>query len=465
MAFVKFVFVLLEVLLLFNLLIFVHELGHFLAARWRGLQVDRFAIWFGKPLWKQRIGRVEYALGWIPAGGYVALPQMATMEAIEGKSEHSGQNLPPISTLDKIIVAFAGPLFSFLLAIAFALVVSVVGRPMGEAETTTVIGYVEKDGPAQKAGLLPGDRITEVDGKPVSKFQGMGDSVMWRVVRSTGDEVHVKVERGGASREFSVVPTRMQTKFWERSSLRQLKIGPAMAAIVAGVKPNSPAAVAGLRRGDEILALDGHTFQHIAAVNDYVEAHPHDLLKVRVGREGKTFEVGITPRAPAVPTGEPPRLGLEWLAGGKTGLVYPGPVSQVVSSVSTMLETFGALFAHHSDIKAQHLGGAVKIMSIYYNLFGNDQGWRLALWFSVLMNVNLAFLNLLPVPVLDGGHILLSLVEAVRRRPVSLRLIGGLTTAFTVVIIGFMGYLAFYDLQDLAKNHKPEIRFDPVARS
>src|SRR5213082_431466 len=130
MAILKFVLIVLEVLLLFNLLIFVHELGHFLAARWRGLKVDRFAIWFGKPIWKKKINGVEYALGTIPAGGYVALPQMATMEAIEGKGESSGTVLPPISALDKIIVAIAGPLFSFLLALVFAVVVWGVGRPM-----------------------------------------------------------------------------------------------------------------------------------------------------------------------------------------------------------------------------------------------------------------------------------------------------------------------------------------------
>src|SRR6266704_151120 len=137
MFLLKFAFILLEVLLLFNLLIFVHELGHFLAAKWRGLQVDRFAIWFGKPIWKKKINGVEYALGTIPAGGYVSLPQMATMEAIEGKSESSDKPLPPISALDKIIVAFAGPLFSFLLAIAFAFVGMVVGRPVSDTEKTT----------------------------------------------------------------------------------------------------------------------------------------------------------------------------------------------------------------------------------------------------------------------------------------------------------------------------------------
>src|SRR5271167_969219 len=129
MHFIKPVFVVLEVVVLFNLLIFVHELGHFLAARWRGLKIERFAIWFGKPIWKTKINGVEYALGTIPAGGYVSLPQMAPMEMIEGKGEKSSEPLPPISALDKIIVAVAGPLFSFGLAFAFAFLVWGVGRP------------------------------------------------------------------------------------------------------------------------------------------------------------------------------------------------------------------------------------------------------------------------------------------------------------------------------------------------
>src|SRR5438093_8028809 len=132
MEILKIIGTVLEALLAFNLLIFVHELGHFLAGRWRGMKIDRFAIWFGQPIWKKKINGVEYALGWIPAGGYVALPQMATMEMIEGKGESSGKPLPPISPLDKIIVAFAGPLFSFLLAALFAVVVWQVGRPVNE---------------------------------------------------------------------------------------------------------------------------------------------------------------------------------------------------------------------------------------------------------------------------------------------------------------------------------------------
>ena len=102
------------VVMLFNFMIFIHELGHFFAARWRGLYVDRFQIWFGRPIWKKTVNGVQWGLGWIPAGGFVSLPQMAPMEAIEGRAELP-KDLKPVTPLDKIIVAAAGPAASFLL--------------------------------------------------------------------------------------------------------------------------------------------------------------------------------------------------------------------------------------------------------------------------------------------------------------------------------------------------------------
>src|SRR5712692_1529391 len=120
------VLVVFEVVLLFNLLIIVHELGHFLAARWRGLYIEKFGVWFGKPLWKKTINGVQYSLGSLPFGGFVALPQLAPMDIIEGKADVDRAKLAPISALDKIIVAIAGPLFSLLLALTFAIIISVV---------------------------------------------------------------------------------------------------------------------------------------------------------------------------------------------------------------------------------------------------------------------------------------------------------------------------------------------------
>src|SRR5437773_3869789 len=191
------IFILLEVVLLFNLLIVVHELGHFLAARWRGLYIEGFGVWFGKPIWKKTINGVQYSLGSLPFGGFVALPQLAPMDIIEGKADVDRARLPKISALDKIIVAIAGPLFSLLLALFFAAIVWAVGHPVSEADSTTVIGYVLPDSPAQKAGLKPGDKILSVDGKSVRRLMGINNSVVWNVVRREGAFMPYKIERDG----------------------------------------------------------------------------------------------------------------------------------------------------------------------------------------------------------------------------------------------------------------------------
>src|SRR5436309_456000 len=221
---VRVVLIVLEVLVLFNLLIIVHELGHFLAAKWRGLEIEGFGIWFGKPLWKKKINGVVYSLGSIPAGGFVKLPQLAPMDIIEGKAEVDREKLPPISALDKIIVAFAGPLFSLLLALLFAGIVWVVGHPVSESDITTTVGYVEKDSPAAKAGIEAGDKILEVDGQPVTRFSGMNDSVIWNVVRSEGATIPFTVERTGKILKFDVTPFKAETRGWQRKSTRQVLI-------------------------------------------------------------------------------------------------------------------------------------------------------------------------------------------------------------------------------------------------
>src|SRR2546423_8250305 len=141
------IFIVREVLILFNLLIVVHELGHFLAARWRGLFIEGFGVWFGKPIWKKTINGVQYSLGSLPFGGFVKLPQLAPMDMIEGKADIDRAALPKISALDKIIVAVAGALFSGLLALFFSCVVLAGGHPVSGSELTTVLGFVHKESP------------------------------------------------------------------------------------------------------------------------------------------------------------------------------------------------------------------------------------------------------------------------------------------------------------------------------
>jgi len=463
------------VLVLFNILIFVHELGHFLAARWRGLKIDRFAIWFGKPIWKTTLNGVEYCLGSIPAGGYVALPQMAAMDTIEGRTEGKQEPLPPISVPDKIIVAFAGPLFSFGLALVFAVLVWFIGRPVSETETTTTVGYVFKGSPAEAAGLEAGDKILKVDGKSVSRFRGIGNTVTWRVVRSENDTLPITVQRGTRTLELVAKPIREKTEAWERRSLRKIMILPTQTALIAGIQPNSPAAVAKLHPNDIVIAMNGESIFSPFAIEEENRLNPDKPVQLTVKRGERQFDVTMKPvmpeglaNSPAIPKDEKyPRLGIVWELGGKMTVDHPAPATQIKASVDAMLGTLGAVLSRKSDIGLQHLSGPVGIVRIYYQLFESDQGWRMAIWFSVILNVNLALLNLLPIPVLDGGHITLALIEALRRRPVNLRLINYIQTSCALLIIGYMLFVTFFDAQDWRPWKRqpklPEIRFKPPA--
>jgi regulator of sigma E protease len=443
--------------LLFNLLIFVHELGHFLAARWRGLQIDRFAIWFGKPLWSRRIKGVEYALGWIPAGGYVALPQMATMEAIEGKGENSHAELPPVSPLDKIIVAFAGPLFSFLLALVFAVVVWVVGRPVDISSANTTIGWVDPEGPAWEAGIRAGDQFLEVDGHPVTHFSGMTqDSITWRVVSSEGKDIPIKYLRDGETFVARPVPVIAEHKWYERKNLRKIRVAPSHPVIIGKVAPNSPVDLAGLGKGDQIIALNSDPIFSYIPILDAEEAAADvgaSPLTLTVVRDGETFDVTASPVKPAEPADSLPSLGiLELSLPENTQLIHPTPWEQVRTSVNQIVSTIRTVTSPSSDVGLQQLGGPVMIIRVYKNLFEAPEGWRLVIWFSVVLNVNLALLNLLPFPVLDGGHITLSLLEVVRRRPVSGRLLIYVQNGCALVLIGFMLYIAFFDTGDWVRS-------------
>jgi regulator of sigma E protease len=451
----KVIGILLEVVLLFNLLIVVHELGHFFAAKWRGLKVEKFAIWFGKPLWSKTIGGVEYRLGSIPAGGFVAIPQLAPMEAIEGHTDEKGADLPPARPLDKIIVAIAGPAASLGLAFAFACVVWFVGRPVSEAETTNVIGYVLQGGPADKAGLRPGDRILGVNGHPVKRINGMGrmsDTVAWNVAVSSSPVIPIRYERDGKVQVVEVEPLVQPRNGWGRKNLRQIQIIPAMTPMVARVIPNSPAESAGIRNGDLVVAADGKELYGPSPLAELILKSGGKPVTLSIKRGASDFDVVVTPR---LPEGQKqPRIGVEWDQRGVVKLVHPDPLVQIKSSILTMWETISAVTDRRSEIGVQQLSGPVGIMRVYYLLFQNPMGWQLALWFSVVLNVNLAIMNLLPLPVLDGGHILLALIEWICGHPIHQKTLEVVQTTFAMLLIGAMLYISFFDVSDLVTGHK-----------
>jgi regulator of sigma E protease len=459
-----------EVILLFNILIIVHELGHFLAAKWCGLKIEKFAIWMGKPIWSKKVDGVEYILGTIPAGGYVALPQMAPMEALEGKNETPREELPPASPGQKIIVAFAGPLFSFGLALVFACIVWVVGRPVGDTEATTIIGYVLPDSPADQAHLQAGDKILSIDHHPIKRFGGVGNSVMWRIMTSTDPVIPVVVQRGDQTLTFDVTPKVEPHAFWQRSSPRRIGIAPAMEKLIVDkVIPDSPAALAGIVSKDQIVAFNGQRIYGFEPIFDQIKDHPTSPVNLTVIHDGVTREVSLTPEKPISPQdlpkdGPQTDIGIySWLPGVK--LVHPNPIEQVVESAQAVIGTLEALFTPHTTVGASQLSGPIGIMNVLFMVLSSENGWRLALWFAVVINVNLAMLNLFPFPILDGGHITLSIIEWIRKRPLSMAILEPLQTACALFLMGYMLYITFFDAQDSIKmasnSGDQEIKFAP----
>ena len=461
-----------EVLLVFNLMILVHEWGHFLAARWRGLKVEAFYIWFGKPIWKKTINGVEYGLGSIPAGGFVKLPQMAPMDAIEGGSS-SEEPLPPITPLDKAIVAFAGPLFSFGLAVLFAFIVNALGKPVSEPFSTTTIGYVVKDSPAEKGGLKVGDVIKEVDGHKIRQFEGFVDSVRWGIISSEGKEIVFKVERPGQGiLDLQVAaawgdPNKPKPSWWEsiftRPALREVGISGKETPMVGNVQKDSPAADAGLQARDQILSVDGNRLFSGIQLAEYLKVKGAKSVELLVHRleknETKEFPVTLTPRIPDKrpendTSFDRPMLGIEWHAKGELKITHPPVTEQISDAARSMVNMIGKLISPKSDIGPGHMSGPVGIGRVYYSLLQEPAALLQVLWFSVVLNINLAIMNMLPFPVLDGGHITMAIAEAIRRRPVHTRFLEIVQTACALALFGFLIFVTLKDAGDIFMGGK-----------
>jgi regulator of sigma E protease len=258
------------------------------------------------------------------------------------------------------------------------------------------------------------------------------------------------------------VPYKADTRGWRRKSVRQVLIYPAVTPLIEKVQPNTPAAAAKLQPGDVILGYNGTRIYHPVALADFIETHPDQPITLEVQRGGQTLQTQVIPKI--LDNEKKPRIGIQWDTSGKMTIAHPSPLEQIYNSVTSTLNTIGAVASPKSDVKLQHLSGPIGIGRIYYLLFENERGWQLALWFSVILNVNLAILNMLPIPVLDGGHIVLGIIESIRRRPLNTRVLEMVQGVCTALIIGVIIYTTFYDFQDLPFVKKKLDQYEPQSK-
>jgi len=528
-------------LLLLVILVVVHELGHFAVAKWFRVKVERFSVGFGPPIFRRKIGETEYALAWLPLGGYVKMVGESPDEDLA--PEDISRSFNGQSPTRRIAIALAGPGMNLLLS-----VVVIAGLYMsGWPTVTSRIGSVLPESPAETAGLLPEDRIVGIDGQDVWRWQELTDAVR----SSDGRTLTMTVERGGSRVDVPVTPTPTPqgNSVWigvtpttaaavlgvsesngaaARAGLRtgdqvtavngveitdwygfvrelgnaadaleleieralpdsepetaHVRIGAAGSGpwsleslgvhqvdyAVAFLLPGKPARRAGFKQGDILMAADGVPVVGFQAFTERVVSSGGESLVITVLRKGAEVDIEVTPTPETENvdgqfvtvyrigiSGAPPAAPAElvnervlnplralWL-----GVLRTGTITTTIVEGVRMLVT--------REVGVDNLAGPIGIGELAGDSFA-EEGWFPFLWMMCWISVNLAILNLLPIPILDGGHIVFALAEAARGSPVGLRAREVAQTVGISLVLLLIGF-AFWN--DISRNWASIIGF------
>ena len=407
-------------ILVLGVLIFVHELGHFIMARRIGVRVLTFSLGFGPKLLAFRRGDTEYCISAIPLGGYVKMAGENPEEARTGASDEFLSK----SKWQRFQVLIMGPVMNLALAfVVMALVLFQNGADVpAYFEEPVVVGVVEPGSPGAQAGIQPGDRITAVGGAPVETWDDFGLATLTKA----GRPVNLTLTRGGQTIQREIVPVPVG-KYEE--AMTGLK--PAVRPQIAGVQPGNPAQEAGLRSGDVILAVDGNPpaitwpgleldYRQISSnVTDLIRSSGGKTLDFHILRDGQQQHVSVTPR----------RINDLMMIGAQINplevrIVQPGPLQALKLSAERNLQwaglivrTLGGLFTRETPVK--QLMGPVAIAGLSGE--AAQAGWTSLFNLMAMISLNLGLLNLMPVPVLDGGHIAILALEGLARRDFSMK--------------------------------------------
>jgi regulator of sigma E protease len=422
------------VILLFGASIFVHEFGHYWVALKRGMKVEAFAIGFGPKIFGWVKDGIEYSVRWIPAGGFVKLPQMITSETLEGGA--GAEKIPPASPWSKILVALAGPFMNVVFAFAIATLLYFVGLPV--PVNPPIIGYVDPKSDEGKLGIRAGDQFVSIDGHPVKTWQDLFN----HTALARTNVFSVVIERAGVRKDY-----QLTAKVDKHLGLKTFDLDPSDKVIIGAMEAGWPAEQAKLKEHDKIVSFADIVIVSTAQLSELVDKYRDKPAEMKVERNGEKVTVTLTPRYDE--KNKRARIGIGFLSPPiRYQLQKPGPLPWVLVNdvVDRTLKTLNALLhTKETGVGVSDLSGPPGILAMLAAQVNTD--YRLALSFLVLLNINLAILNLLPVPVLDGGHIMMSIIERIRNRPMSVKFVEYTTTAFAVLLISFMAFVSFNDIK------------------
>ncbi|MDP9515295.1 sigma E protease regulator RseP [Pseudomonas protegens] len=422
-----------------GVLVTFHEFGHFWVARRCGVKVLRFSVGFGMPLlrWHDRRG-TEFVIAAIPLGGYVKM-----LDEREGEvaPDELGQSFNRKSVRQRIAIVAAGPIANFLLALVFFWALAM----LGSQQVRPVIGGVEAGSIAAKAGLGAGEEIVAIDGEPTSGWAAVNLQLVRRLGESGTLQVQVREQGATVDSSRQLVLDKWLKGADEPDPIRSLGIRPwrpALPPVLAELDPKGPAQAAGLKTGDRLLALDGQSLSDWQQVVDWVRVHPDTKIVLQVERDGAQIDVPVTLASRGENKAPNGYLGagvkaVDWPAEMLREVSY-GPLEAIgegarrtwTMSVLTLESLKKMLFG---ELSVKNLSGPITIAKVAGA--SAQSGIADFLNFLAYLSISLGVLNLLPIPVLDGGHLLFYLIEWARGRPLSDRVQGwGMQIGISLVV-------------------------------
>ena len=430
----------LALLVTLGVLVTFHELGHYVVARWSGVRIVRFSVGFGRPIWSRMDRRgTEWAVAAIPLGGYVRMLDERESGTVQAEARPGDVSFNDLSVGWRAAIAAAGPLANFLLAVVVYWLLFVVGN----TTIAPMLGDVPAGSPADRAGLAPGLEIVSVDGESARSWQQVTMALAGRLGDSGSIELGVR--RPGAE---SVTRADLAIDDWHRGVdepdlLASLGIEPALPPVLGEIMPDSPAQRAGLRRYDRVLAVDGEPQESWSDWVDTVQAAPERTLTVTVERDGRQLDLSVRPEARG-PGSE--ATGYVGVAPHLNEIRY-GPVAALPMGMAETWDktalTLGLLKKMVTgDVSMKNLSGPITIAKVAGD--SARSGWTYFLGVLALLSISLGVLNLLPIPILDGGHLLFCAAEAATGRPVSER-IQILGTQIGLFLVAGLMVLALYN--------------------